>query len=153
MTYEILRYKILCHRGGGVESTLRSLEREVNELIGEGWQPCGSVIFDSKYEFIMQSMILTKEAEAASYAAEADARQQSLRKHFRRILEKKWFLDENAQSSVEDIAKKYNRKPSTIRGWFASARGYMRQLELQGLSREFEEYEKQHSSKDKVINA
>jgi len=52
-----MEYKIISCSAWSVEAAVRVLERKVNDLIKEGWEPLGGVMIVSFNDHVYQSMI------------------------------------------------------------------------------------------------
>jgi hypothetical protein len=54
---QIMEYKIISCSAWSVEAAVRVLERKVNDLIKEGWEPTGGVMIVSFNDHVYQSLI------------------------------------------------------------------------------------------------
>jgi len=55
-----MEYKIISGKGWTPDIAVRELEKNVNNLIKEGWEPIGGVIVTSFNEYVYQALIKRK---------------------------------------------------------------------------------------------
>ena len=54
---QIMEYKIVSSKGWAADSAIKTLEKKVNDLIQEGWEPLGGIIIIAFNETVYQTLI------------------------------------------------------------------------------------------------
>ena len=52
-----MEYKILTSNAWTTEASIKILEKKVNELIGEGWEPVGGFVISPVSGYVYQTLI------------------------------------------------------------------------------------------------
>ena len=56
-----MEYKIISSKGWAAESAIKSLEKKVNDLLQEGWEPLGGIMIVAFNETVYQTLIKREE--------------------------------------------------------------------------------------------
>ncbi len=58
-----MEYKVVAGNGWTPDSAIKELEKKVNEMIKEGWEPTGGVLVIAFNDFVYQAMVKRDKAD------------------------------------------------------------------------------------------